>query len=157
MYLNKVQIIGNLTRDPELKSLPSGIKVMSAALATNRSWKDANGVKKEQTEYHNIVAFAKPAELIAQYMKKGGSLYVEGRLQTRSWDDKEGKKNYRTEIVVENFQFGPSGTGKPGTTGSYQRPEVAGGSPAPAEAKADEGFDTIEYPTDDNNLEDIPF
>ncbi|MEN9582169.1 MAG: hypothetical protein RL641_123 [Candidatus Parcubacteria bacterium] len=156
MYLNKVQIIGNLTRDPELKSLPSGVKVMSAALATNRTWKDANGAKKEATEYHNIVAFARPAELIAQYMKKGGSLYVEGRLQTRSWDDKEGKKNYRTEIVVENFQFGPSCTGRPGgaSTGAYQKPEGGG---APDDKKEDGGFDTIEYPTDDNNLEDIPF
>lgn len=157
MYLNKVQIIGNLTRDPELKSLPSGIKVMSAALATNRTWKDKDGSKKEQTEYHNIVAFAKPAELISQYMKKGGSLYVEGRLQTRSWDDKEGKKNYRTEIVVENFQFGPGGSpsGKSSGGGSYQKPEATGGK---APEKEDEGgFDTIEYPADDNNLEDIPF
>lgn len=149
MYLNKVQIIGNLTRDPELKSLPSGVKVTSAALATNRVWKDPNGVKKESTEYHNIVAFGKPAELIAQYMKKGGSLYVEGRLQTRSWDDKEGKKNYRTEIVVENFQFGPS-AGKP--NGSYSKPDEPKG-----DSKEDAGFDTIEYPSDDNNLEDIPF
>ncbi len=161
MYLNKVQIIGNLTRDPELKSLPSGVKVMSASLATNRVWKDKDGAKKESTEYHNIVAFARPAELIAQYMKKGGSLYVEGRLQTRSWDDKEGKKNYRTEIVIENFQFGPSGTGRPGGNGSYQKSENDGGdtgakSAAPAE-KEDGGFDTIEYPADDNNLEDIPF
>ena len=156
MYLNKVQIIGNLTRDPELKSLPSGIKVMSAALATNRTWKDPSGVKKEATEYHNVVAFGKPAELIAQYMKKGGSLYVEGRLQTRSWDDKEGKKNYRTEIVVENFQFGGGGMGKPaGEAGSYQKSDS--GAPAGKPEKADEGFDTIEYPTDDNNLEDIPF
>ncbi len=161
MYLNKVQIIGNLTRDPEIKSLPSGIKVVSGSLATNRVWKDQNGAKKEATEYHNIVAFGKPGELIAQYMKKGGSLYIEGRLQTRSWDDKEGKKNYRTEIVVENFQFGPSGNGKPGAGGSsssaggsYQKSEAPAGKP---DEKQDEGFDTIEYPSDDNNLEDIPF
>jgi len=158
MYLNKVQIIGNLTRDPELKSLPSGIKVVSGSLATNRVWKDQNGAKKEATEYHNFVAFGKPGELIAQYMKKGGSLYLEGRLQTRSWDDKEGKKNYRTEIVVENFQFGPSGNGKPagaGSAGGYQKSDSA---PAgKADEKQDEGFDTIEYPADDNNLEDIPF
>lgn len=154
MYLNKVQIIGNLTRDPEMKSLPSGIKVVSASIATNRVWKDQNGAKKEATEYHNIVAFGRPAEVIAQYMKKGGSLYVEGRLQTRSWDDKEGKKNYRTEIVVENFQFGGSSGGGSGAGGA----KTGGAAPAAKpEAKADEGFDTIEYPTDDNNLEDIPF
>lgn len=164
MYLNKVQIIGNLTRDPEMKSLPSGIKVVSASIATNRVWKDQNGAKKEATEYHNIVAFGRPAEVIAQYMKKGGSLYVEGRLQTRSWDDKEGKKNYRTEIVVENFQFGGSSGGgaggaKTGGAGSYQKADSAAGASASSAgpAKVDEGFDTIEYPTDDNNLEDIPF
>ena len=154
MYLNKVQIIGNLTRDPEMKSLPSGIKVVSASIATNRVWKDQNGAKKEATEYHNIVAFGRPAEVIAQYMKKGGSLYVEGRLQTRSWDDKEGKKNYRTEIVVENFQFGGSSGGGSGAGGA----KTGGAAPvAKPEAKADEGIDTIEYPSDDNNLEDIPF
>lgn len=156
MYLNKVQLIGNLTRDPELKSLPSGIKVVSASLATNRVYKDKDGNKKEQSEFHNIVAFGRPGELIAQYMKKGGALYVEGRLQTRSWDDKEGKKNYRTEIVVENFQFGGSAGGaKSGGAGSYQKSESAAGGKK--EEKEDEGFDTIEYPSDDNNLEDIPF
>ena len=154
MYLNKVQIIGNLTRDPEMKSLPSGIKVVSASIATNRVWKDQNGAKKEATEYHNIVAFGRPAEVIAQYMKKGGSLYVEGRLQTRSWDDKEGKKNYRTEIVVENFQFGGSSGGGSGAGGA----KTGGAAPvAKPEATADEGFDTIEYPPDDHHLEDIPF
>lgn len=151
MYLNKVQLIGNLTRDPELKSLPSGIKVASFSLATNRSWKDQNGQKQDATEYHNLVAFAKPAELIAQYMKKGGSLYVEGRLQTRSWDDTAtGQKKYRTEIVVENFQFGPKGTGMGGGS------DAPSSSPsAPSNAKPEP--DTIEYPEDDFNPEDIPF
>src|SRR5258706_3257443 len=106
MYLNKAQIIGNLTRDPEMRSLPSGIKVTSFSLATNRTWKDASGAKKDATEFHNVVAFGKPAELIAQYMKKGGSLYVEGRLQTRSWDGQDGQKKHTTEIVVQNFRFG---------------------------------------------------
>jgi single-strand DNA-binding protein len=149
MYLNKVQLIGNLTRDPELRSLPSGIKVASCALATNRTWKDPSGAKKEATEYHNIVAFGKPAELIAQYMKKGSSLYVEGRLQTRSWDAQDGQKKYRTEIVVENFQFGSSAGGsrssapvpEKGTTGKDD----------------DESLDTIEYPTEESAVEDIPF
>ncbi len=151
MYLNKVQLIGNLTRDPELKSLPSGIKVASFSLATNRSWKDQNGQKQDATEYHNLVAFAKPAELIAQYMKKGGSLYIEGRLQTRSWDDAAtGQKKYRTEIVVENFQFGPKGTGM---GGSSDAPSSA--SSAPSNTKPE--LDTIEYPEDDFNPEDIPF
>src|SRR3989339_342626 len=112
MYLNKVLLYGNLTRDPELKALPSGGQVANFGLATNRTYKDKSGQKQETTEFHNIVAFGRSAELIAQYMKKGRPLFVEGRIQTRSWDDKEsGKKNYRTEIVVDNFQFGDGGKG----------------------------------------------
>lgn len=107
MYLNKSIIVGNLTRDPELKALPSGQKVVSFSLATNRTWKDAEGAKQEAVEYHNLVAFGKQAEVIAQYCTKGSQLLVEGRIQTRSWEDKETtKKVYRTEIVVENFQLG---------------------------------------------------
>lgn len=156
MYLNKVQLIGNLTRDPEMKSLPSGIKVTSFSIATNRSWKDQSGAKKEATEYHNIVAFGKPAELISQYMKKGGQLYVEGRLQTRSWDAQDGQKKYRTEIIVENFQFGSGPRDSSGgpQTGVYRAPAK---SAPKKEDDGDKGFDTIEYPADDNNLEDIPF
>ena len=154
MYLNKVQLIGNLTRDPELKSLPSGIKVTSFAIATNRTWKDADGSRKEASEFHNIVAFAKPAELIAQYCKKGNSIYVEGRLQTRSWDDQAtGQKKYRTEIIVENFQFGPKSSG---TSSALFEPSSSGGRPAKA-VKKSEDIDAIEYPDDDINPEDIPF
>jgi single-strand DNA-binding protein len=88
MYLNKVILIGNLTRDPELKSIPSGISVATFSLATNRVWKDKNGQRQEDTQYHNVVVFGKQADSVSQYMKKGSSLMVEGRLQTRSWDDK---------------------------------------------------------------------
>lgn len=152
MYLNKVQLIGNLTRDPEMRSLPNGTKVTSFALATNRTWKDPSGARKEAVEFHNVVAFAKPAELIAQYMKKGGSLYVEGRLQTRSWDDKTtGEKKYRTEIVVENFQFGGGGSRSNDGGGANARPA----STPKNEDK--EGFDTIEYPTEESSVDDIPF
>ena len=107
MYFNKAILIGNLTRDPEVKALPSGVKVTSFSIATNRVWKDKNGVKQENTEYHNIVTFGRQAEVIGQYLKKGASILVEGRIQTRSWDDAAGVKKYRTEIVLENFQFGP--------------------------------------------------
>ena len=151
MYLNKVQLIGNITKDPELKSLPSGIKETSFALATNRSWKDQNGQKQEAVEYHNIVSFGKPAELIAQYMKKGNSMYVEGRIQTRSWDDKtSGEKKYRTEIVVENFQFGP----KSGYSAGGESSSPTASTPAKAPS---ENLDTINYPEDDIKPEDIPF
>ena len=132
-----------------MRSLPSWIKVGSCALATNRTWKDPSGAKKEATEYHNIVAFGKPAELISQYMKKGSSLYVEGRLQTRSWDAQDGQKKYRTEIVVENFQFGSSAGGSRG-----RAPVQEKGS---TQKDDDESLDTIEYPTEESSVEDIPF
>lgn len=149
MYLNKAIVIGNLTRDPELRSLPSGIKVCTFSLATNRVWKDKNGARQESTDYHNIVVFGRQAETVAQYMKKGSSILVEGRMQTRSWDDKNsGEKKYRTEIVADRTQFGPKGgaTGGGGTTSA--------GSKAPA---AEGDVDAIEYPEEDINPEDIPF
>lgn len=105
MYLNKTIIIGNLTKDVELKALPNGSKVANFSVATNRVWYNESKEKQEAVEYHNIVAFGKQAETIAQYMKKGSQILVEGRLQTRSWET-DGKKNYRTEIVMENMQFG---------------------------------------------------
>jgi single-strand DNA-binding protein len=149
MYLNKAIIIGNLTRDPELKSLPSGIKVCSFSLATNRTWKDKNGAKQEAADYHNVVVFGRQAETVAQYMKKGNSLLVEGRMQTRSWDDKtSGEKKYRTEIVADRIQFGPKG----GASGFNQS-----GANQPAAQSGAEAVDTIEYPEEDINPEDIPF
>ncbi|MFZ2038324.1 MAG: single-stranded DNA-binding protein [Minisyncoccia bacterium] len=151
MYLNKAFLFGNLTKDPELKSLPSGIKVTSFGMATNRTYKDATGNKKEQAEFHNIVAFGKPAELIAQYLKKGRSVFVEGRIQTRSWDDQAGVKKYRTEVVVENFQFGPSAPGAGGS--NFTATPSTSASPS----KKAETLDTIEYPSEDINPEDIPF
>jgi single-strand DNA-binding protein len=105
MYINKAILIGNITKDIELKSLQNGTKVASFSIATNRTYKDAHGNKQESVEYHNIVSFGKQAEVIAQYCSKGDSIYVEGRITTRSWD-KDGVKMYRTEITLENFQFG---------------------------------------------------
>jgi single-strand DNA-binding protein len=153
MYLNKVSLIGNLTRDPELKSLPTGIKVASLSLATNRVWKDQSGAKKEATEFHNVVAFGRQAETLAQWAKKGSSLYLEGRLQTRSWDAQDGQKKYRTEIILENFQFGPKAGGA-----SAPSAPARGVSDAEAPQKdAGPDLDTIEYPDEEINLEDIPF
>ncbi len=146
MYLNKAMIIGNLTRDPEIKALPSGIKVASFSVATNRVWKDKNGVKQENVDYHNVVVFGRQAEIVGQYMKKGSSILVEGRMQTRSWDDASGVKKYRTEVVVDRMQFGPKREG--GVAPSF------GGTPAEDDKKA---LDTIEYPEEEINPEDIPF
>ncbi len=151
MYVNKVMLVGNLTRDPEMRALPSGINVTTLSLATNRTWKDQSGKKQEATDYHNVVAFGKAADLINQYCKKGNSLYVEGRLQTRSWDSDQGKK-YRTEIIVENFQFGPKAGGANGDTRVWRKDEDKKSD------KSDDGdIDAIEYPEEDASAEDIPF
>ena len=104
--VNKVILIGNLGRDPEVRSTPSGQPVASFTVATNRRWKDKNGQKQEQTEWHQIVVWGKQAEIAGQYLTKGKQVYIEGRLQTRSWDDRQtGEKKYRTEIVCDNFQM----------------------------------------------------
>ena len=110
MYLNKAMIYGNLTRDPEVKSLPSGMQVCSFSVATNRSYNDRDGKRQESVDYHNIVAFGKQAEVISKYLTKGSGVYVEGRLQTNSWE-KDGVKQYRTEIIVDRFEFGPKSSG----------------------------------------------
>ncbi len=150
MYLNKVQLYGNLTRDPEMRALPSGQQVANFSIATNRTYKDKDGQKKEQTEFHNVVAFGKLADVIGQYMKKGRPLYIEGRIQTRSWEA-DGKKNYRTEIVVENFQFGAGGGTGAGAGGGASR-----GDDAEQKAPQDDGGQ-IQYPDEEINPEDIPF
>lgn len=151
MYLNKAIVIGNLTRDPELRSLPSGIKVCTFSLATNRVWKDKNNARQESTDYHNVVVFGRQAETIAQYMKKGSSILVEGRMQTRSWDDKtSGEKKYRTEIIADRTQFGPK-------SGGASVSPAGGDSGKASNAKSPEEIDTIEYPEEDINPEDIPF
>jgi len=150
MFLNKAMIFGNLTRDPEMKALPSGMNVTSFSLATNRRYKDRDGNYQDAADYHNIVVFGRQAETSAQYLKKGASAYVEGRIQTRSWE-KDGVKQYRTEVVAERVQFGPKGGGAPSSEG---------GAPAPAAATP--ATDTAapaapDYPEEDINPEDIPF
>ncbi|MEN9621672.1 MAG: hypothetical protein RLZZ67_106 [Candidatus Parcubacteria bacterium] len=157
MYLNKAIIIGNLTRDPELKALPTGMQVASLSLATNRVWKDKAGAKQEASDFHNVVVFGRQAETSAQYLKKGQQVMIEGRIQTRSWDDKAtGEKKYRTEIVAESVQFGPKAGGFSGGAGASSAPSESGSKSASAPAKKD-AVDTIDYPSEDINPEDIPF
>ncbi len=150
MYLNKALIIGNLTRDPELKSLPSGIQVATFSVATNRVWKDKNGAKQESADYHNVVVFGRQAEIVGQYLRKGSSALVEGRMQTRSWDAQDGSKKYRTEIVADRIQFGPRREGGGGAVGGSVPKDVPQDSPK-------EAIDTIEYPSEEINPDDIPF
>jgi len=150
MYINKVMIYGNLTRDPELRALPSGGNVASFGVATNRVFKKADGSKQEATEFHNVVVFGRQAETCAQYLKKGSPAYVEGRLQTRSWD-KDGAKQYKTEIVAERVQFGPRGGGA-----GAPRSEEGGVSDSEAPQRGPKE-DAIDYPQEDINPDDIPF
>ena len=131
--VNKVILVGNLGRDPELRSTPSGQQVASFSLATNRKWKDRDGNRQEQTEWHNIVCWGRQAEIAGQYLTKGRQIFVEGRIQTQSWEDRQsGEKKYRTEIVCDNFQMlGQRGDQPEG--GSY-RPEEASSPPAPSDS-----------------------
>ena len=150
MYLNKAIVVGNLTRDPELRALPSGAQVASFSVATNRVWYDKDRNKKEDVQYHNIVVFGRAAETSAQYLRKGSQVMIEGRMQTRSWDDKStGEKKYRTEIVADTVQFGNRPGG--GSSSSNDTSSKAKSDPSAKEP------DSIEYPSEEINPEDIPF
>jgi single-strand DNA-binding protein len=150
MYFNRAIIIGNLTRDPELRSLPSGVQVATVGVATNRVWKDKNGVKQESTDYHNVVVFGRQAETTAQYLRKGSSVLVEGRMQTRSWDAADGTKKYRTEVVADRIQFGPKKDGGGSSNTPTTPTSEAAGVPTPPDVG-------IEYPEENVNVDDIPF
>src|SRR3989344_956584 len=149
--MNKVILFGNLTRDPELKSLPSGMQVASFGVATNRR------VKKDEQwtdvpEFHNVVVFGRQAETSAQYLKKGSQALIEGRVQTRSWESPEKGKQYRTETVAERVTFGSRGSG-----GGQARGGSSGGGAEQSEAQKSPKEDVIEYPVEDINPDDIPF
>lgn len=107
MNLNKVFIIGRLTADPQLRNIPSGQAVASISVATNRTWTDKNGAKQEEAEYHNVVIWGRQAEIASQFLTKGSTVMIEGRLRTRSWQDKSGQERKTTEIVSERMQLGP--------------------------------------------------
>ena len=102
-FLNQAQIIGNLTRDPEIREIPSGQSVCTCGVATKRRWKDKSGEYREDVEFHNVVCWGKLAEIVAEYAKKGTKVFFQGRLQTRTWDDDAGNKHYKTEIIAQDF------------------------------------------------------
>lgn len=148
MYYNRAIIVGNLTRDPELRSLPSGVQLTTIGVATNRVWKDKDGERQESTDYHNVVVFGRQAETTAQYLRKGSSVLVEGRMQTRSWEGADGIKKYRTEIIADRIQFGPrKDNNVPAATNEAKKDSSKKTPPEGA----------IEYPEDSVNVEDIPF
>ena len=158
MYINKVLLFGNLTRDPELRALPSGMNVCSFSIATNRTFTGKDGQRQEQTDFHNIVVFGRQADTVSQYMKKGSGVFVEGRLQSRSWE-KDGQKQYRTEVVADRVQFGPRVGGGSGSGGGAGAPSDRGGAPRGKSKDEDAGTGGagIDYPKDEINPEDIPF
>jgi single-strand DNA-binding protein len=149
MTLNKVLIIGNLTRDPEMRTTPQGTVVTTFSVATNLKWTDASGQKQEKAEFHNIVAWRKLAETCAQYLKRGSKVYVEGRLQTREWDAQDGTKRQRTEIVAENMIMLDRASG--GSSASFASRPAAEKAPAAAE-----DVKVIQV-DDDIKIENIPF
>ena len=153
--VNKAILIGNLGRDPEVRYSPNGSAVANVTLATSESWKDKNsGEKQEKTEWHRVVFFGRLAEIAGEYLKKGSQIYVEGRLQTRKWQDKEGRDRYTTEIVAGEMQMlgSRSGAGAPSDNFNQDQPETATAAAASAPkgeastAKAGADFD-----------DDIPF
>ncbi len=145
--LNKAMIIGNVTRDPEVRTTPSGQTVANFGVATNRRWKDqTTGDFKEQAEFHNIVAWGRLAETIQQYVKKGGRIYIEGRMQTRSWDDQTGAKKSRTEVIAEQMIL-LDRAGAAQSAGSARPPQAPDATAQPEPPSGEEEI----------NVEDIPF
>ena len=158
MDLNKVMLIGNLTRDPEMRTTPGGQNVCSFGLATNLVWNDQSGQRQTRAEFHNIVAWRKLAEICAQYLKKGNKIYIEGRMQTRDWQDKEGNKRQRTEIVADNMIMldrggsdSPFGAATPLSATSFSRPSETPSVESPKSEPSVPGEDQ------EIRVEDIPF
>lgn len=148
--INKVMLIGNLGKDPEIRYMPSGDAIANLTLATTENWKDKSGEKQEKTEWHRVAMFGRLAEIAGEYLKKGSSVYIEGKLQTRKWQDKEGHDRYTTEIIANEMKMlgsrpGGGDTGMDRSAGDA-KPARPAASPAPA---ASSGFDDME--------DDIPF
>lgn len=154
MNLNKVIIVGNLTQDPEARTTPNGQNVSNFTIATNRIWNDQQGQRQEQTEFHNIVAWGKLAEIVGQYLNKGQLCMVEGRLQTRSWDDQNGVRHWKTEIIAENIQLGPRSSNQGNQ--SYNNNSSNNNSPAPAPSSQPKP-DQSNGDEEEIKIEDIPF
>ena len=152
MSLNRAQLIGNLTRDPELKQIPGGQAVASFGVATNFTWTDQSGQKQEKVEFHNIIAWRKLAEICGQYLKKGSKVFIEGRLQTSSWEGEDGVKRYRTEIVADNMIM----LDAKGNAVSMDR--EAGGIEKASSSKDDSVSEMASAPSGDEvTIEDLPF
>ncbi|MFP4014911.1 MAG: single-stranded DNA-binding protein [Chitinispirillaceae bacterium] len=150
--VNKVILVGNLGKDPELKYTPQGRAVTTFSLATTERWNDKNGQKQERTEWHNIVIWGKQAEVANQYLQKGRTCYIEGKIVTRSWDDRDGNKRYRTEIEANAFQFIGGGAG-----GSDRGSSQQGPSREYFDAPPESQFNQQQVSEPDVGSDDLPF
>jgi len=156
MNFQKTYVLGRVAHTPEMKALPNGGNVTTFSMATNRYWKDNDGKEQEAVEWHNMIAFGKTAELLAKYVEGGQCLFIEGRNQTRNWEDKDtGKKMYRTEVMVEKFQFGPKSQARENAKAGGDNQEAStavktGGYDGPL-------ADQINYDDAVINIDDIPF
>ena len=175
MNLNKSFVLGNVTRDPEVRSLPSGQQVTSFGIATNRFYTDSAGEKKQDVEFHNIVCFGKLADISSRYLNKGSLVLIEGRIKTRNWTNAQGAKQYRTEIIAESLQLGPKGSGASGGGSGYERANFQDSSPSqkqeeipvieenytpPAQNNSSPTAQSVSFenkPTDEIDVKDIPF
>ena len=155
MNLNKAIIVGRLTADPQLRTTTGGQSVTSFSVATNRVWTDKAGLKQEETEFHNVVAWGRQAEIASQYLTKGGIVLIEGRIRTRSWTDKQGQQRKTTEIISERLQLGPRPQGGTSREGGWNEGKSA---PAPKEAVTEE-IPTINLEESEAEVkpEDLPF
>lgn len=156
MNLNKAMIIGNLTRDPEIRTTPTGQSVASFSVATNQIWTDQQGQKHDRAEFHNIVAWRRLAEIVGQYLKKGSKVYIEGRLQTRDWVGQDGVKRYRTEIIAENMiMLDRAGGGNPLSRGTEEPPMPS--EPVIDVEESVGGSDDGQTSEEEIRVENIPF
>ena len=160
MNLNLAIIAGRLTNDPQLRSTGTGQSVASFSIATNRNWTDKAGMKQEQVEYHNIVVWGKQAEIASKYLTKGALVLIEGRLQTRTWQNKEGQNQKTTEIIANSIQFGPrAGNTQSGFAGgrTSDNQESVGKRDDGSQFTKNDELPTIEIDSDDIKPEDLPF
>ncbi len=174
MNLNKIFVLGNVTKEPEVRSLPSGQPVTNFSIATNRFYTDGQGQKKQEAEFHNVVCFGKLADISSRYLNKGSLVLIEGRIKTRNWVNSQGVKQYRTEVIAEGMQLGPKGAGA-GNSASFaqnkgfSRPEPEADHSTKQDeipiieenytppAAEDNPAETHEAPTDEIDVKDIPF
>lgn len=152
MNLNKVFLIGNLTADPELRTTAGGQSVMELRIATNRTWTDKSGKRQDQAEFHSVIIWGRQAEIVKQFLTKGSSIFIEGRLQTRNWEDKQGVKHWKTEVVCERMQLGPRSSRAEGGFAPSSRQEESKGA-----QKQDAEIPVIDIGDEEIKAEDLPF